>query len=159
MNKVFDSTILARISPHIEKNNIFYKHQFGLRLKCSTTVAFTEVVSIGMKKIVAGLFLDLKKDFDTIDLDQEILLNKPEKIGISGILNDLIRSYLSQRSQYVKIGEDISEYLLLSLGVPQGSVLGTLLFNIYANDISQLPLRGSVRMFADDSALFIHLTH
>jgi Reverse transcriptase (RNA-dependent DNA polymerase) len=125
--------------------------------KSSTTVAAVEVVNdiliaIDEKKIVAGLFLDLKKAFDT--LCHIIMLSKFRFVGVTGISNDLLRSYFSGRYQFVKVGEVSGSLLPVTMGIPQGSVLGPLCFNVFINDISQLPLKGCLRMFADDSALF-----
>lgn len=101
---------------------------------------------------MGALFLDLKKAFDT--LNHGILLRKLEHYGIRGVANDVIRSYLENRSQLVSYAGEMSSYRQINVGVPQGSNIGPLLFLIYINDISKLHLTGVPRLFADDTALF-----
>lgn len=105
-----------------------------------------------LKKLVGGLFLDISKAFDT--LDHRILLNKLERYGIRGIVRSIIESYLSNRKQYVAIGNTKSTMRTIDIGVPQGSNIGPLLFLIYVNDLGSIPLRGVPRLFADDTAIF-----
>ena len=97
--------------------------------------------------------LDLKKAFDTVD--HEILPNKLQFYGIRNTINKLIRSYLSERRQYVVVNGLRSSLSKVEYGVPQGSVLGPLLFLIYINDRSNCT-SNSPRLFADDSYLIFH---
>ena len=97
--------------------------------------------------------LDLKKAFDAVD--HEILLNKLKFYGIRGAFNKLIRSYLSERRQYVFVNESRSSLSKVEYGVPQGSILGPLLFLIYINDLSNCT-SNSPRLFADDTWLIFH---
>jgi ribonucleases P/MRP protein subunit RPP40 len=96
--------------------------------------------------------LDLKKAFDTID--HVILLKKLNTIGVRGVAAELLRNYLTNRLQIVCVNGKCSSFLPVSVGVPQGSVLGSLLFLIYINDIGSFPLQGSQILFADDTAIF-----
>lgn len=105
-----------------------------------------------LKKTVGALFLDLKKAFDT--LNHNILLGKLERYGVRGVALNLIKSYLSNRQQYVSIGDYSSNLREISIGVPQGSNIGPLLFLIYINDLGNIALNGTPRLFADDTAIF-----
>ena len=104
-------------------------------------------------KFVCGIFLDLTKAFDTVN--HQILLDKLHHYGVRGQTNDLFKSYLSNRKQYVKIGKSESSYQSINCGVPQGSVLGPLLFLIYVNDIANQSPLGNIRLFADDTNAFV----
>ena len=99
----------------------------------------------------AILFIDLKKAFDTID--HEILLSKLELYGFKGVSLNLFRDYLSDRTQVTVINNVNSETSFISCGVPQGSILGPLLFLLYINDLPNCNLLSDVRMYADDTNL------
>lgn len=110
------------------------------------------VKGIDEGKFVGGLFLDLKKAFDT--LNHNILLNKLECYGIRGVANEVIKSYLTNRKQFVHIEGECSSLSPINVGVPQGSNIGPLLFLLFINDLGRLKLNGNARLFADDTALF-----
>lgn len=154
-NKIFESLISCRIHSFLE-HNFFYKYQYGFRPKSNTTIAATELVdkllnTIDKGKLASGLFLDLSKAFDTVD--HQILLLKCEKAGIRGCALEIIASYLSNRKQFVSVNGSDSPTIGISCGVPQGSVLGPLLFLIYINDVSNLDLKGIMKLYADDTVL------
>ena len=101
-----------------------------------------------------SIFVDLTKAFDTVD--HEILLDKLDRYGIRGHANLFLRSYLSDRHQYTVINGVNSTLKYITCGVPQGSVLGPLFFAIYINYICNAVGQKNLRLFADDTALFMH---
>ncbi|XP_055527801.1 uncharacterized protein LOC129720363 [Wyeomyia smithii] len=106
---------------------------------------------VDRKKCSGVVFLDLSKAFDTINHD--MLLKKLEAYGVRGLPNDFIRSYLSNRQQQVVIPGGKSDFRDVSCGVPQGSNIGPLFLLVYVNDIAELKLNGTSRLFADDTAI------
>ena len=133
--------------------------QFGYRKKVSITDAIlqcTEYVrtEMGKKKTVCGAFLDLSKAFESIS--HEILIGKMKCLGFGGRTTQLIRSYLKDRTQKVIFSGNESDWILLNRGVPQGTVLGPLLFNIYVNDLHRTidNDKCQVIQYADDTFLY-----
>ena len=159
----FESLFLISISccDPGKKKNILSDNQFGFRKKHSTVHALNTAVSSVIQSMndraySIGLFIDFSKAFDTIKHD--ILLNKLEHYGIRGPALDLLTDYLSNRFQYVTLDGVCSDLLPMSIGVPQGSVLGPLLFIVYINDIANCvsdPRNSIFVLFADDTNVFI----
>ena len=148
-----------RVYQFLNKYKILYKYQFGFRENHSTIMALTEIVDNILQdlengKHVAGVYLDLSKAFDTVDHD--ILLSKLRHNGIRGQGLKWFESYLSNRKQFTYINGKQSKLNSVSHGVPQGSVLGPLLFLIYTNDIVNCTKPDvKTRLFADDTNGFI----
>ena len=120
-------------------------------------ISLTENIRKNLDKgnIGCGIFVNLQKAFDTIEHD--ILLPKFEHYGIRGLANEWFKSYLSNRKQYVSINGHDSNLADVKFSVPQGSVLGPLLFLVYINDFSEALKFCNVRHFADDTNL-IHFS-
>ena len=148
----------SRIIKFLESSKCIYPLQFGFRKQHSTNhtlINITENIrnALDSGQFACGIFVDLQKAFDTVD--HEILLNKLNHYGIRGIPNSWFKSYLSCRSQYVSISGYDSTSTLIKYGVPQGSVLGPLLFLIYINDLHHAIKYSMVHHFADDTNLLI----
>lgn len=157
INKIYEKLIHTRVLSHLNRNNVLSKHQYGFRRLSSTSSCVIDLMDyiydgIDRTNIITGVFLDLTKAFDLVD--HHILLDKLEASGMRGPVLDFFRSYLFQRSQYVSVNKRDSGPLTVCRGVPQGSILGPLLFLVYVNDISKLSLNGKLFLYADDTALF-----
>ena len=123
----------------LNKHNVLYRYQYGFREKHSTDHALIEIVdgikfAIDDSKLAGGIFVDLKKAFDTVN--HKILLEKLEQLGIRGIPNKLLESYLTNRYQYVQINDSKSNLRSINCGVSQGSVFVPLFFILYINDLA-----------------------
>lgn len=155
-SKVLEKLVYSRIKKHLDESNILYSHQYGFREKRSTEMALSQLVhkistALDNKKISLGIFLDLSKAFDTVD--HNILIAKLHKYGFHDVALKWLNDYLKDREQYVSINMQNSNRVKLLCGVPQGSILGPLLFLIYMNDLPSVCNTVLPLLFADDTCL------
>jgi len=155
-SKLFEKLVKSRTLNYLNKISFFSDLQFGFRKGMSTEDALLKVTteiydSLNSNLKTAALFIDIKKAFDSVD--HSILLTKLYKIGFRGNVFDLFSSYLSDRKQCVVIDGCKSDFKNIKLGVPQGSVMGPVLFLIYFNSLLNQKFKGNVTAFADDVAI------
>ena len=156
ISKVLEKLIFIQLYSYFNEKKFLNDNQYGFRAKYSTEYAAIELVDRIVTKmdknyIPINVFLDLSKAFDTID--HNILQNKLAYYGLNGSALHLLKSYLQNRKQYTEIEQINSDILTIKIGVPQGSVLGPLLFIIYINDFSQASQLFNFVMYADDTTL------
>jgi len=158
-SKVFEKLISDRLVSFLSENGFFNPLQFGFLKGRSTSQAILQVINnitsaINEREYVLAIFLDIRKAFDSVD--HEILLAKLENAGVRGRALLWFRSFISNRSQRVKIGNTLSSNLLsLAIGVLQGSILGVILFLLFINDIQGAALQLLKIFFADDITALI----
>jgi hypothetical protein len=156
LSKILEKCIYVRMSGFFDKFNIINSDQFGFQKGKSTAEAISNFVEyvyreLNLRKHVFSVFIDYRKAFDTVS--HNILLKKLYRYGIRGIPLKLISSYLSNREQLVKIGNLKSQVRTVKCGVPQGSVLGPMLFLLYINDLPLISNSSKFTLFADDTTL------
>ena len=157
LSKLLEKIVVKQMYAFLYANNILYKHQYGFRKAHSTTHALLQflynihhALNKDIPEFTLGIFLDLKKAFDTVD--HHILIKKLDHYGFRGISNLWFQNYLAERYQYVSIEGTNSAKKEIKYGVPQGSVLGPLLFILFINDLSRASSFFTI-LFADDTAL------
>ena len=155
--KLFEKAIQKQLVDYLTDNSILCPQQSGFR-KChstqTATIDVTDFILSNMDKgnLTGAVFIDLKKAFDTVDI--ETLLFKLQCLGINNTFKLLwFRNYLKSRNQCVQHKTELSEKLTISCGVPQGSILGPILFTVYINDIVQSVTTSKISLYADDTVL------
>lgn len=155
-SKIFEKVIYRRLIEHCHQNEYFHPDQFGYQKRSNPEAAMLHTLhdiysAINKKFLTSLLTIDLTSAFDCID--HEILLVKLSKLKLPPFFMMLLKTYLLDRSQAVKVDDTISEILSVVCGSPQGGVLSGLLFNIYVNSIFKLALDGKLRLYCDDMSL------
>lgn len=158
LGKVFEILIKKRMEGYFFSLNVISKSQFGFRPRGSAVAALTSLVEgitegFERKEFSAAVLCDLQRAFDCVP--HKILLEKLERYGLRGVALSLIASYLSGRSQYVTVGDCRSGVLPVAHGVPQGSILGPLLFIIFINDLPEHTEPYGCTMYADDTTVLL----
>lgn len=156
LSKIFEKIVCNQLKNSFETKNIFHANQYGFRSGRSTESAMVNLLtdvysSLDEGNLYFSLFLDLKKAFDSVS--HRILLNKLEFYGVRGAPHSWLRSYLSSRTQRVILNNVISGEREVTCGVPQGSILGPLLFLVFINDFPNCSNFFKFTLFADDSTL------
>ena len=158
-SKLLERIMFNRVYTHVASNNLLYEKQFGFQNNNSTEYAIVQLAkeiheSFDQNEFTLGVFVDLSKAFDTVNHD--ILLTKLEYFGLKNKYLNWFKSYLSNRQQFVSYGDkNKSNNENINCGVPQGSILGPLLFILYVNDLCNASNVLNPIMFADDTNLFV----
>ena len=157
VSKIMERVIHQQVHFHLNQHNLLSEAQFGFRKNHSTCTCILKLLddiysNMEMGKLTGVVFLDLKKAFDTVD--HNIMINKLNKFNIDEQAREWFRNYLSGRKQSVKYHGTQSAPLLIQCGVPQGSILGPMMFIMYINDLGKYLTDSKVSLYADDTALY-----
>ena len=160
ISKVFERVIHDQMYEYFNEFNLLAEQQYGFRKQHSTeypAIKLIDHVSKGMEagKTPTSVYIDLSKAFDTLTF--EVLLYKLKYYGVTDTAFDLLKSYLTNRKQYVVFDSCQSEHVEIYTGVPQGSILGHLFFSIYINVLITVSDRLNFLMYADNTTIYFNL--
>ena len=158
IGKLIEKIVHKRLYSFLEKNSLLFKQQYGFRNKLSINHALIDITdriqeACDNGQYACGIYLDFKKAFDTVN--HNILLDKLSHYGVRRIEINWFKTYLTNTKQHITVSGQKSDNALIEFGVPQGSVLGPLLFLIYINDLNQARKFSRVCHFADDTNLLL----
>ena len=158
LSKVLERIILQQLAEHIEEKSIYLESQSGFRKSHSTITVLLKLkddikLAMSRSEVTLSVFADFSKAFDTVDY--RILIKQLSNLGFSRKVLHLIRDYLSERKQYAQIDDKSSSKLDVQFGVPQGSILGPILFNLYVTTINTNG-PSTYLLYADDTTLLRH---
>ena len=159
LSKILERVVHSQLHEYLNSNNLLSNNQFGFRSKCSTATALSsfadEVLHCtqhGKRAHLWCVFFYLTKAFDTVNYG--ILMSKLSSVGVSPSVLEWVTSYLSNRKQRTSCENEIPEALPVTLGVPQESILGPLLFLVYINNLPAVIEHSEVSLYADDTLLY-----
>ena len=156
MSKIFEKVMTNRLTKYLYKHNIISPHQYGFQKGKSTADAVTTLTDcvyekLNTKEHSVAVFIDLCKAYDCVN--HSILLNKLYQYGIRGVAHNWFRSYLSNRQNCVRIGGTFSDAATINISIPQGSVIGCILFSLCINDLPLISSSMKTVLFTDDTVL------
>ena len=162
ISKVIEKIMYSQLDNFFKTQKHLYENQYGFRTEHSTEFSALEladrvITCMDHNETPINIYLDFSKAFDA--LYHEILFTKLQYYGIHGTSLELVKSYITNRKQYVEIEDTKSKMLDISTGVPQGSILGPLLFIIYVNDFALSSEKFKCVMYADDTTLQVRWRH
>jgi hypothetical protein len=156
LSKILEKSVCSQLTHYLSKNKLICNDQYGFRSKSGTTHVVQNFLNVITEasienKVTIATFIDLSKAFDCLQYDK--LFYKLECLGVQGLALSWFQDYLSNRIQQVEVEGFISNPLSVQLGIPQGSILGPVLFLIYVNDINNSCTDISFTKFADDTTM------
>lgn len=156
VSKLVERIVFNQFYEYLMRHDLLANAQSGFRPCHSTLTALLDITNDWYSNMDNGLlngvlFLDLKKAFDTVD--HEVLLQKLKLYGVDTLSLKWFQSYLTGRKQRTHVNDALSDYCSVVCGVPQGSILGPLLFLVYINDLPECGLASTPRLYADDTCL------